>query len=229
MQGSCLCGAVEFRVEGIHPRHISATALFVVNKGGLAILVETPNFSWVTGREHISSYVRPTGFRSDFCARRGSPVPNPLRTTAYYWVPAGLLDDLETLESTPVHRVQGILGNDSIRCPAFRNGAEAVTIARTIEFTRAMKASLRFTFLPITNLGSLWRSRSEAASLRRSARHVSFGGASPTTRRSILPIRSERRTSAALMADSVCRNVLTFDPSDTIPPSTRAIDPSVAT
>ena len=33
MQGSCLCGAVEFRVEGIHPRHISATALFVVNKG----------------------------------------------------------------------------------------------------------------------------------------------------------------------------------------------------
>ena len=98
MQGSCLCGAVEFRVEGIHPRHISATALFVVNKGGLAILVETPNFSWVTGREHISSYVRPTGFRSDFCARCGSPVPNPLRTTAYYWVPAGLLDDLETLE-----------------------------------------------------------------------------------------------------------------------------------
>jgi len=64
----------------------------------LAIIVEARNFSWVTGREHISSYVRPSGFRSDFCAKCGSPVPHTLRTTAYYWVPAGLLDDLETLE-----------------------------------------------------------------------------------------------------------------------------------
>jgi hypothetical protein len=33
MQGSCLCGAIEFRVEDIYPRLISATALFVVNRG----------------------------------------------------------------------------------------------------------------------------------------------------------------------------------------------------
>ena len=33
MQGSCLCGVVEFRVEASFPRLISATALFVVNKG----------------------------------------------------------------------------------------------------------------------------------------------------------------------------------------------------
>ena len=52
---------------------------------------------------------------------------------------------------------------------------------------------------------------------------------SPTTRRSILLIRSERSTSAALMAAIVCRKVLTFDPSDTIPPSTTAIDPTAAT
>ena len=102
MQGSCLCGAVEFRVEGIPSKAYQCHCSLCRKQGGtsssLAILVETANFSWVTGREHISSYVRPTGFRSDFCARCGSPVPNPLRTTAYYWVPAGLLDDLETLE-----------------------------------------------------------------------------------------------------------------------------------
>jgi hypothetical protein len=51
----------------------------------------------------------------------------------------------------------------------------------------------------------------------------------PTTRRSILLIRSERSASAALMAAIVCRKVLTFDPSDTIPPSTTAIDPIAAT
>ena len=30
------------------------------------------------------------------------------------------------------------------------------------------------------------------------------------------------------MAASICRNVLTFDPNDTIPPSIKAIDPSAA-
>jgi hypothetical protein len=52
---------------------------------------------------------------------------------------------------------------------------------------------------------------------------------SPTTRGSILLIRSERSVSAALIAAIVCCKVLTFDPSDTTPPSTTAIDPSAAT
>jgi hypothetical protein len=52
---------------------------------------------------------------------------------------------------------------------------------------------------------------------------------SPTTRRSILLIISERSTSAALIAAIVSRNVLTLDPSDTIPPITTAIDPMAVT
>jgi hypothetical protein len=52
---------------------------------------------------------------------------------------------------------------------------------------------------------------------------------SPTTRRWILLIRSERSVSAVLIAASVCCKVLRFDPSDTIPPSTTAIDPIAAT
>jgi hypothetical protein len=102
MQGSCLCGAVEFRVEGVSSKAYRCHCSLCRKQGGtssnLSVLVEAPNFSWVSGQEHISSYARPTGFRSDFCAQCGSPVPNPLRTTAYYWVPAGLLDDAETLE-----------------------------------------------------------------------------------------------------------------------------------
>ena len=64
--------------------------------------------------------------------------------------------------------------------------------------------------------------------LHQQARQIRFIVLSPTTRRSILLIRSERSTSPALMAAIVCRNVLTFDPSDTIPPSTTAIDPMAA-
>jgi len=56
-------------------------------------------------------------------------------------------------------------------------------------------------------------------------RQILFIVLSPTTRRSILPIRSERNASAALIAAIVSRKVLTFDPNDTIPPSTTAIDP----
>jgi len=62
-------------------------------------------------------------------------------------------------------------------------------------------------------------------SARLKARQIRFIVLSPTTRSSILSIRSERSTSAALMAAIVCRKVLTFDPSDTMPPSTVAIDP----
>ena len=73
------------------------------------------------------------------------------------------------------------------------------------------------------------RQRAVSARVHEQARQIRFIVLSPTTRRSSLLIRSERSTSAALMATIVCRNVLTFDPSDTIPPSTMAIDPMVAT
>jgi hypothetical protein len=53
--------------------------------------------------------------------------------------------------------------------------------------------------------------------------------ASPTKRRSILPISSARNLSAAAIAAMVCRNVLTFDPSETMPPSTAAIAPRATT
>jgi len=73
IQGSCLFGVVEFRVEGIFPKTYQCHCSLCRKQGGesssLAILVEARNFSRVTGREHISSYVRPTGFRSDFCAK----------------------------------------------------------------------------------------------------------------------------------------------------------------
>jgi hypothetical protein len=102
MRGSCLCGKVEFQIGGNLPKIYQCHCSLCRKQGGSssnsAIIVEATNFCWIAGQEHISSYVRPTGFRSDFCSRCGSRVPNPLRTTAYYWVPAGLLDDNMNLE-----------------------------------------------------------------------------------------------------------------------------------
>jgi hypothetical protein len=58
-----------------------------------------------------------------------------------------------------------------------------------------------------------------------SPRQISFMVLSLTNWRSIMPIRSERCASASAIAAIVCRKVETFDPSDTMPPSTAAIDP----
>lgn len=102
MRGSCLCGEIEFQLTGnptkIYQCHCSLCRKQGGSSSNSSILVEGNNFRWISGQEKISSYVKPTGFRSDFCSRCGSPVPNPLRTTSYYWVPAGLLDDDVGLE-----------------------------------------------------------------------------------------------------------------------------------
>jgi hypothetical protein len=63
-----------------------------------ATIVPKNEFRFVRGEDSISSWVKPSGFRSDFCKQCGSPVPNLLRNTDYYWVPAGLLDGDNHLE-----------------------------------------------------------------------------------------------------------------------------------
>ena len=97
MRGSCLCGSVEFEISGDLPGIYQCHCSLCRKEGGsasnAAVVVDAANVSWTAGRELISSYVRPTGFRTDFCSRCGSPVPHPLRTTSYYWVPVGLFDD----------------------------------------------------------------------------------------------------------------------------------------
>ena len=103
MRGSCLCGQIEFQIVGDLPTKIYQCHCSLCRKQGgsasnSAIIVEASQLRWIAGQEHILSYTRPTGFRSDFCSRCGSPVPNPVRTLAYYWVPAGLLDDSVSLE-----------------------------------------------------------------------------------------------------------------------------------
>lgn len=102
MRGKCLCGSVEFEVIGNFPRLYQCHCSLCRKQGGslsnTATIVSAENFRWLSGAEHISSWVKDTGFRSDFCSKCGSPVPNPLRSTSYYWVPIGLLDDEQKLQ-----------------------------------------------------------------------------------------------------------------------------------
>lgn len=95
MKGECLCGAVAFEVEDELPNlyqcHCSLCRKVTGSNANAATFVSLNKFRWVNGQENITSFQKPTGYRSDFCRICGSPVPNQLRSANLVWVPAGLL------------------------------------------------------------------------------------------------------------------------------------------
>jgi hypothetical protein len=97
MRGHCLCGEVEFEIDGnrfkLYQCHCSLCRRQSGSSSNAAAIIPTGKFRWLSGAEFISSWTKDTGFRSDFCSRCGSPAPNPLRNMPYVWVPAGLLEN----------------------------------------------------------------------------------------------------------------------------------------
>lgn len=95
MLGECLCGAVRFEISGSYGRVIQCHCSLCRKQGGglsnAALFVRQGDFRWLAGAERIGQWQRDSGFRSHFCTTCGSPVPNPLGTSAYVWVPTGLL------------------------------------------------------------------------------------------------------------------------------------------
>jgi len=102
MRGQCLCEAVSFEIVGATPKLYQCHCSLCRKQGGstsnTATVVAAENFRWLSGEESISTFVKPTGFRSDFCSTCGSTVPNLLRNTPYVWVPSGMLEGTEKLE-----------------------------------------------------------------------------------------------------------------------------------
>jgi hypothetical protein len=102
MRGYCLCGQVEFEIEGEHWGLYQCHCSLCRKQGGslsnAATIVPVEKFRWLAGVKHISSWQKESGFRSDFCSTCGSTLPNPLREKPYFWVPAGLLEDSGSLE-----------------------------------------------------------------------------------------------------------------------------------
>ncbi len=96
MRGKCLCGLIEFEIVGVVPKLYQCHCSLCRKQGGAssntAAIVAEEQIQWLSGQEHITSWIKDTGFRSDFCSNCGSPVPNPLSGRPYFWVPAGLLE-----------------------------------------------------------------------------------------------------------------------------------------
>jgi hypothetical protein len=102
MRGECLCGEIQFEIDTENPKLYQCHCSQCRKQGGsssnTATIIASEHFKWLAGAELVSSFMHPTGFRSDFCSKCGSPVPNPLRSTPYFWIPAGLFEMDTNLE-----------------------------------------------------------------------------------------------------------------------------------
>jgi hypothetical protein len=102
IRGSCLCGGVQFElVRATGPfelchcnrcRKVSGSAFMA------GIGVRREDFRFVRGQELVRSYDAPIldappAYRSTFCSRCGSPVPDPAALSDWFEIAAGLLDD----------------------------------------------------------------------------------------------------------------------------------------
>lgn len=97
IHGSCLCGGIRFgyarAVTQVGMCHCSLCRKVSGAASNAVIVVPEEDLTWISGTELRQVYTRPNGWRTTFCRRCGSPVPQQLHGATAYWVPAGLLDD----------------------------------------------------------------------------------------------------------------------------------------
>ena len=102
IRGSCLCGAVKFeitRASGPFELCHCSRCRKVTGSAFLpGLQVQRGDFKFIQGRELINTYEAPIreappAYRTCFCSRCGSPVPDPNTVAPSLEVAAGLLED----------------------------------------------------------------------------------------------------------------------------------------
>ena len=101
IRGSCLCGAVQFEIDRatgpFEMCHCSRCRKSSGSAFAAGIGVQTEDFRLLSGQDLIVSYeapilASPPAYRTAFCRRCGSPVPDPLPAESWFEIPAGTLD-----------------------------------------------------------------------------------------------------------------------------------------
>lgn len=93
--GSCLCGAVRFRLDGAFERFYLCHCAHCRKDSGSShaanLFTASAKFEWLSGRDNVATYTLPqTRHTRCFCSMCGSAMPHVAGTSIV--VPAGCLD-----------------------------------------------------------------------------------------------------------------------------------------
>lgn len=101
IRGGCLCGGVRFELDrAVGPFELCHCSRCRKTTGSAfmaALGVRREDFRWLEGRELVTTYdapilESPPAYRSCFCSRCGSPVPDPADESPWFEIQAGLLE-----------------------------------------------------------------------------------------------------------------------------------------
>jgi len=99
MKGTCNCGTIKFEVSGnitkLYQCHCGLCQKQSGSTSNTATMVNESSFKWLSGFESITHWKKDSGFTSNFCKVCGSPVPNRLRDTNFFWIPMGLVESID--------------------------------------------------------------------------------------------------------------------------------------
>ena len=102
IRGSCLCGGVRFELErAVGPFELCHCTRCQKVSGSAYhtwLGVRREDFRFIQGVDLITTYERPVsesppGYRTSFCSRCGSQVPDPTLQDEWFEIPAGAFDD----------------------------------------------------------------------------------------------------------------------------------------
>ena len=95
-RGACLCGAVQFEIDGetteIGMCHCSKCRQVSGVASNANLMASRENLKWISGESTITKFEMEDGWGPWRCSVCGSPVPKLHPGGGAYWVPVGLLD-----------------------------------------------------------------------------------------------------------------------------------------
>lgn len=103
LNGSCLCGAVQYRIRGPWLRfvhcHCSRCRKATGSGHATNLIGEPDKLDWTAGEALVARYDLPTAvsFATCFCRQCGGPLPHLTRNRRAWVIPAGSLEDAPDL------------------------------------------------------------------------------------------------------------------------------------
>ena len=108
IKGSCLCGAVQFEIEGHFDHFFLCHCKYCQKDTGSAhaanLFSSSAKLTWISGRDKVKTFQLPDTLHvKSFCSECGSALPSVQMNESSLITPAGCLDD--EIDITPNARI----------------------------------------------------------------------------------------------------------------------------